>query len=70
MAMVQYRLEIVTDGLAATPHSRAIFRADEQFPIEKSRAHFRTPLLARMAGGKILRRLEYKHEDSIMKAKR
>jgi hypothetical protein len=53
-----------------SPHSWAILRADEEFPIEKSGEQFRTQLLAKMAGGKIMRRLEYQSEEAFRKAKR
>ena len=68
--MPKYRLKIITDGPSVSPHIWAIFRADEEYPVEKSREYFRTALLAKMAGNKILRRLEYQEADTIRKAKR
>lgn len=68
--MAKYRLKIITDGPSTSPHTWAIFRADEEYPVEKSREHFRTALLAKMAGNKILRRLEFQEADAIRKAKR
>jgi hypothetical protein len=65
MMMPEYRLKIIADGLAVASYPWALFRANEEFPFEKSRANFRTQLLAKMAGSKILRRLEHKHEDAV-----
>ena len=68
--MLKYRLKIITDGPSASPHTWAIFRADEEYPVEKSRETFRTALLAKMAGSKILRRLEFQEADDSRKPKR
>jgi hypothetical protein len=68
--MARYRLKIVTDGSLDSPHTWAISRADEEFPVEKSRESFRTALLAKMAGSKILRQLETQQADAFKKAKR
>jgi hypothetical protein len=64
LSMSKYRLKIRTDGHVDLPYSWEIFRADEEYPVEKSRETFRTALLAKMAGGKSLRRLEYQEADA------
>jgi hypothetical protein len=68
--MPKYRLKIITDGPSTSPHTWAIFRASEEYPVDKSHEYFRTTLLAKMAGNKILRRLEFQEADDIRKANR
>jgi len=68
--MPRYRLKIISDGSLASAHTWAIFRADEEYPVERSREYFRTALLAKMAGNKILRQLETQHADAFKKVNR
>jgi hypothetical protein len=70
LSMSKYRLKIRMDGPVDLPYSWEIFRADEEYPVEKSRETFRTALLAKMAGGKIMRRLEYQSDDAIRRTNR
>jgi hypothetical protein len=68
--MNKYSLKIRMDGPTDLPYSWEIFRADQEYPVEKSRETFRTALLAKMAGNEVLRQLECQQTDGTRKAKR
>lgn len=68
--MKTYSLKVRKDGPANLPFSWEIFRADQKYPVEKSRKTYRTELLAKMAGNDILRQLECQQIDGTRKAKR
>jgi hypothetical protein len=56
--MPKYALKLLSDGPPPSPHRWAIYRADQDYPVEKSREYFRSALLAKIAGNKALRELE------------
>jgi hypothetical protein len=68
--MRKYHLKIRTDGPLALPYSWELYGDGADYPSEKSRETFRTALLAKMAGNKILRRLEFQEIDDSRKPKR
>lgn len=68
--MAKYRLEIKSGGPTTSPFSWVLHREGEEYPREKSRENFRTPLLAKMAGNKVLRELESQGCAEARKSKR
>ena len=56
--MPKYLLQIRSDDLATSPYWWVLYREGEEHPGERSRDSFRTALLAKMSGNKVLHELE------------